>query len=254
MKLLFVLLFCFSSFSAQAIAEFRVSKNFAFDTRPLKHPDTLRNIARIKVGTVCGDFSHETFRGIFQYHFVTNEEGVTGVAVCEEVESENPHSAIVPGRVEFENYTLAKDTNPDNRGGLYRFDQGVDIQNATGEPDGANVGWVEKGEYLEYELVVDQTNLYFISMRYASREVTRSGRVELTSFGLFVDDVKISSHVGTVPLTGNWREWAEISLTPVFLPQGQYTLRFQFDIGHINLDWFEIKPIEFITIDVMAIS
>jgi len=59
---------------------------------------------------------------------------------------------------------------------------------------------------------------------------------------------------GTITATGAWDVWEIEDAGLIFLPAGRYTLRLNIDNGPINLDWFEIIPVDFITIEVMGIS
>ena len=251
MKKLFLLLLLLMPLTALADIEYRVDTNYGRETRPMKSIETNKTIGRIAVGSKCAELSYATFFGRYQYHIVINELGVTGAAVCVAIEIENPYLQQVPGRIEFENYTAANDSTPEsNRGELHRDDFGVDIENKTGTPDGFNVGWTRAGEWLEYEVIVNDTALYQVTARYA-RVAQANPHVNL-SFS--VDGVQVYVSSGTITATGAWDVWEIEDAGLIFLPAGRYTLRLNIDNGPINLDWFEIIPVDFITIEVMGIS
>jgi len=217
----------------------------------MKSIETKKTIGRIAVGAKCAEFSYATFFGRYQYHLVINETGLTGAAVCVAIEIENPYLQQVPGRIEFENYTAANDSTPEsNRGGLYRDDAGVDVENKTGTPDGFNIGWTQAGEWLEYEVVVNDTALYQVTARYA-RVAQANPRVNL-SFS--IDGVKVYVSSGIISATGAWDVWSIDHPGLLFLPAGRYTFRLNIDNGSINLDWFELIRVDFITIAVIGIS
>ena len=244
----FIILLSLVCFSANA--EYRVSSNFLFETRPLKDADTRENIGRVSVGRLCGDFVYSTLGGFYKYHMVTNDTGISGAAICEEFEVTNPYLESIPGRVEFENFTLAKDQDSENRGGEYRNDFGVDIENKTGDENGANIGWTDSGEWLEYDVVVNQTALYQVTARYARVEVASTP----INLSVTVDGVQVYISAGVLPATGAWDAWAIEDAGLLFLPVGRYTLRLNIDNGYINLDWMKLTPVEWVVIEVMGLS
>jgi len=244
----FIILLSLVCFSANA--EYRVSSNFLFETRPLKDADTRENIGRVSVGRLCGDFVYSTLGGFYKYHMVTNDTGISGAAICEEFEVTNPYLESIPGRVEFENFTLAKDQDSENRGGEYRNDFGVDIENKTGDENGANIGWTDSGEWLEYEINTTETSLFYVTARYA-----RASTPSLVSIAILVDGVQVETlnGVNNLPVTGNWSDWRVYQVGQIFLNRGNHTVRVVINSGHINFDWLEFAPAR-VTIKVMAIS
>jgi len=233
-------------FSTVSLSNAVVAPNRSFETRPLISVISGRAIARAIVGDECGDFSHTTgLNGRFRYHEYTNSDGISGHVICVESEMAPPYLQLAPGRIEFEDYTLANDRSPDNnRGGLYRDDYGVDIENRTGNSNGFNVGWTQSGEWLEYNVVVNNTALYQVTARYAS--------VRPVNLSFSVDGVRV--HTLTPLLTGGWSTWVVIDVGLIFLPAGRYTFRLTVDSGSINLDWFELSRDGFLTINVSGIS
>jgi len=239
-------------FSTLALSNTVVAPNRSFETRPLISVISGRAIARAIVGDECGDFSHATgLNGRFRYHEYTNADGISGHVICVESEMAPLYLQLVPGRIEFEDYTTANDSTPEsNRGGLYRDDFGVDIQNLTGDTGGFNVGWTQAGEWLEYEVVVNDTALYQVTARYARVEQPNAP----VNLSFSVDGVQVYVSSGIIPSTGAWDVWAIEDAGLIFLPAGRYTLRLDIDNGAINLDWFELTPVRWVTIEVMGIS
>lgn len=78
------------------------------------------------------------------------------------------NSAVsVPAKIEAEDFTDYSDTTSNNIGGQYRS-TGVDIQ-ATGDSGGGfNIGWVASGEWLEYEINVNNSGSYQVDSRVPS--------------------------------------------------------------------------------------
>jgi len=250
-KKFFLLLLLLLPCTALAAIEYRVDTNYGRDTRPIKSVETNKTIGRIAVGAKCGALSYSTFFGRYRYHVVSNADGVTGAAVCVAVEVENPYLQYAPGRIETEDFTSANDSSPnDNKGGLYRNDFGVDIENKTGDANGANVGYTSSGEWLEYDVVVNQTALYQVTARYARVEVASTP----INLSVTVDGVQVYISAGVLPATGAWDAWAIEDAGLLFLPVGRYTLRLNIDNGYINLDWMKLTPVEWVVIEVMGLS
>jgi len=74
----------------------------------------------------------------------------------------------VPGLIQAENFSDYQDNDSNNRGGQYR-DTGVDIQNCSDSNCGFNVGWMDSGEWLEYDINVTSSGSYNAQLRVARR-------------------------------------------------------------------------------------
>ncbi|WP_343913279.1 Ig-like domain-containing protein [Aquimarina litoralis] len=140
--------------------------------------------------------------------FTTSAEVVISVTNDTAVQSPYLGTPIsVPGVVEMENYDLGgkgvsyNDTDAANLGGNYRND-GVDIDVA--ENGGYGIGWIRKGEWLEYTVDVKRSGLYKIEARVAS--ATNSGSFYLDFGGSRTSTI-------SVPNTGGWSSWRTISLS-----------------------------------------
>jgi len=250
-KKFFLLLLLLLPCTALAAIEYRVDTNYGRDTRPMKSIETKKTIGRIAVGAKCAEFSYATFFGRYQYHIVINDLGVTGASVCVAIETENPYLQQVPGRIEFENYTAANDSTPEsNRGELYRDAFGVDIENKTGDVDGANVGWIVAGESLTYDINVGALGYYLVRVRYA-----REDHKNPIDIAVFVDRVKVLNVGNELKPTGGWDVWDIYNVGGMLLAEGRHEIRIDIISGHVNLDWFDmIDDNGLITIRVMAIS
>jgi endoglucanase len=121
-----------------------------------------------------------------------------------------------------------------NQGYSYRND-GVDIQDCTDADakNGFNVGWTESGEWMEYTMVVDSTASYTLSIRSAS--LSAGSKVHLEE-----DQVPVSPVI-TLAATGGWQIWNTTEVTGVILTKGTHKIKFVFDQGGSNLNYFKFS-------------
>ena len=151
-------------------------------------------------------------------------------------------AAVVPGTIEAENFDVGAagaaylDASPENSGGQYRT-TGVDIEGASGDGGGYNVGWMFAGEWLVYTVNVASAGTYDIEFRVASNGSGGTFHVE-------IGGVDVTGPL-TVPNTGGWQTWTTIRKTALNLNAGQQVWRVVMDsngsttaIG--NLNWIRI--------------
>ncbi len=142
-----------------------------------------------------------------------------------------PVIVIVPAdrRVEAEDYSDYQDLSAGNTGGDYRNDD-VDIEAAT-DVDGAfNVGWIDSGEWLEYNVELG-VGTYLVKTRVASNQ--GGGILSLLLNG---------NEIGTdqIDNTGGWQNWETHEVGEVIVSvAGVKTLRLNVDSGAFNLNWVE---------------
>ena len=145
----------------------------------------------------------------------------------------------LPGVIEAEDYKEGgqgigyNDTTPGNLGGAYREDA-VDIQN-TGDTSGTyNVGWINAGEWLAYDVDATATGgRYTAEFRVASPD-------GLGSFHLEANGQSITEVI-TVPNTGNWQNYTTVVVEDVLLTQGKQEIRVVFDSRSLNFNYIEFK-------------
>ena len=123
------------------------------------------------------------------------------------------------------------DTTKANLGGSYS-DRALDV-GTLDDGSGWYVGWIEDGEWLEYQDVELGCGTYRFTARVAAK---RSGGVlRLDLPGL---------QASNVPNTGGYQKFELIHLGEVRLYDGSYNLRIVFEsagISGVNLDWFFVK-------------
>ena len=111
--------------------------------------------------------------------------------------------------------------------GDYRPEEYVDA--SSGNTEGAVIGWIDSGEWLDYTVEVAESGLYTLAIRYASGNAAGGGP-------LFLElDGQIASGDLSFPTTGNWSTFATATLPNVELRQGRHVLRLNFKGGEVNI-------------------
>ena len=118
------------------------------------------------------------------------------------------------------------DASINNEGG-FRPNEYVDAVNDPVE--GATVGWIATGEWLEYSIQVQQAGFYSLDFRYASGNENGGG-----PFHIALDGNAISDPI-TVNYTGDWDNWATKTVASIPLSMGEHTMRLFFTNGEFNL-------------------
>jgi endoglucanase Acf2 len=132
--------------------------------------------------------------------------------------------AAFPGRIEAENWNAFHD-NASSPG----------TQACTDAGGGLNVGWIDAGEWLAYDINVTNAGDYRLAVRAASA----SGGVKLLH--LEIDDVDVSGPIA-MPFTDGWQTWHTLGFAPVPLTAGPHRVKVVFDTGNLNLNWIDLSP------------
>jgi beta-glucanase (GH16 family) len=146
--------------------------------------------------------------------------------------------ARIPGRIEAENFDESRkgeayfDTDPGNNGGAYRRESAVDIEPCS--DGGFNLGWMIGGEWTRYTVEVAETSAYDVRCRVASPNDTARIRLEL-------DGENITGPL-TIPNTGDWQSFADVTVRGVRLTAGEHVLRMVVEREGLNLDYIEFVP------------
>ena len=179
---------------------------------------------------------HSFYAKVFE-----NEKFNTSNNVNVTVGNQLPYSgtpAEIPGTIEAGKYDIFEggkgqniaylDLSPGNAGD-FRMDEAVDAATITTE--GATVGWINSGEWLEYTVNVAESGLYSFTFRYSSGNANGGGpfRLEL--------DGQPNSESITVPSTSTtvWTIWASKTVANIPLTPGLHILRVVFSAGEFNL-------------------
>jgi endoglucanase Acf2 len=118
------------------------------------------------------------------------------------------------------------DASQNNEGG-FRPNEYVDA--TENEAEGAVVGWISSGEWMNYTINVQEPGLYNLSFRYASGNSSGGG-----PFHLELDGEVISNPI-TVSSTNGWEKWATKTVNDIPLKKGEHILRLAFSNGEFNL-------------------
>jgi len=165
--------------------------------------------------------------GAFSYSNVTNfyvEENVV-------------NNIELPGLFEAEDYNTGSegvsyhDTSTGNTGGAYRNDD-VDIESC-GE-GGYNIGWLDAGEWLKYDVSITETGYYNIEARTA-RLLPDNG-----TFHIELDGQNITGTINA-PSTGGWQDYTSVVKTDILLNQGNHTITLFIENGPFNINWVNVK-------------
>ncbi|WP_037576483.1 glycosyl hydrolase family 8 [Sporocytophaga myxococcoides] len=146
--------------------------------------------------------------------------------------------AIIPGKIEAENFDLGGldiayyDDTKDNKGGQYRTDEYVDIENCS--EGGYNIGYMDIGEWLNYSVEIKETGTYELGVRVASPNSGKVLHVEMNG-------VDISGPVA-VPNTGDWQKYTTVKISKVQLTAGLQTMKIVLDSAEFNLNYVEFTP------------
>ncbi len=121
----------------------------------------------------------------------------------------------VPARIEAESYSVMS---------------GIALE-GTSDFDGiANVGWIDAGDWLQYNIDIADTNDYYLYLRIAA---TAS-----TSLDVIVDETSL----GTVNITstGGWQNWKTFRIQ-IPLNKGKARLKLYANSANFNINWLRIS-------------
>ena len=125
---------------------------------------------------------------------------------------------------------LSKGNNGDYRTEEY-VDSGLDTN------EGAMVGWIDSGEWLEYTVDVQQSGYYNLNFRYASGNANGGG-----PFRILLDGKEISNPINiSSTSTTNWSTFKTGQVTNLPFVEGDHILRLEFDYGEFNLGKMEFS-------------
>jgi glucose/arabinose dehydrogenase len=122
----------------------------------------------------------------------------------------------IPGRIQAEDYD-----------GMF----GIQTEGTADAGGGDNVGWVQTGDWMDYNVNVTAAGVYTVAFRVASNP--GGGELQLRSGSNILAMIN-------VPATGGWQAWQTITTT-VTLAAGEQTLRVYAGTSDWNLNWMEFS-------------
>eukprot|EP01061_Rhynchopus_euleeides_P017517 TRINITY_DN2911_c0_g1_i11.p1 TRINITY_DN2911_c0_g1~~TRINITY_DN2911_c0_g1_i11.p1 ORF type:complete len:1566 (+),score=363.64 TRINITY_DN2911_c0_g1_i11:508-4698(+) len=125
----------------------------------------------------------------------------------------------IPGRFEAEAYSSMSGVRTTSSGDI---------------GGGLLVGWIDEGDWMEYDARVSVARWYPIVLRVASME--SGGYVTLFTHG--------TNRIATasIPNTGGWKKWTEVR-TRAYLRPGKHNIRIRSDGKSYNLNWFTVGDV-----------
>jgi beta-glucosidase len=118
----------------------------------------------------------------------------------------------VPGLIEAESYATML---------------GIKTESTSDIGGGTNVGYIDAGDWLEYQIDVQSAGSYLIEYRLASLNGN-------TGFNTLINGTQVDSQ--SIPTTGGWQSWITQSAT-VDLQAGLQTLRIEATGKEWNMNW-----------------
>lgn len=122
---------------------------------------------------------------------------------------------IIPGKIEAESF--------------YEM-QGIDTEECTDTGGGQNVGWIESGDWMKYDVDIKESGDYTIRSRIAGYG---SG-----SFTLKFDEN--TETTAQFESTNDWQNWQDFT-SNITLAKGNYTMTFTAHNDAFNLNYFDFE-------------
>ena len=139
----------------------------------------------------------------------------------EDVENTLKFVHQIPGRIQAE---------------AFEFQSGVELENTTDIGGGQNIGFLDPGDYLDYQINVTTATSYNVGYRTSAE--FGGGAIELQ----LIDNNGIVNVISSpsFPVTGGWQTWTTTNET-IDLPVGRYTMRLLITNSPFNMNWLEFS-------------
>ena len=134
------------------------------------------------------------------------------VRVYQQGSNPPPSELAIPGKVEAESYSAMS---------------GIETENTSDSGGGQNVGWIDAGDWMDYQVDVASAGTYQVNFRVASP--ADGGQLQLRSGNNILETIN-------PPATGGWQNWTTVSAN-VKLNAGKQTIRLHATSGGFNLNW-----------------
>jgi hypothetical protein len=109
---------------------------------------------------------------------------------------------------------------------------GVQTETTTDAGGGLNVGWIDAGDWIAYNVTIPTTGTYRVIYRVASPNAGKTLRLEKDAGATQLGSV-------TIPNTGGWQNWSTVAHN-VTLPAGTYSIGIATATGGFNINYFTI--------------
>lgn len=182
------------------------------------------------------DYRVRSYNGLGKSDF-SNEITVATAEAPAQIPFNGPHT--LPGRIEAEDFNSIQgigynDLEPENRGGAYRTDEGVDIEICTDEGGGFNTGYINPGEFVNYSIANVEEGNYTFKIRLAANT---DGEKQIN---INIDGQPLGSVTPTN--TGGWQSWQTYTLNNIPLEAAENAVfQLSFEGNEYNINWFEMS-------------
>ena len=112
---------------------------------------------------------------------------------------------------------------------------GVELEDSQDDGGGQNIGFLDVGDYLDYNIDVAAEGSYFLSFRTASESFTGGATVQI----LNQDSSKTDLATFSFEPTGGWQTWVTSDSQLVDLPEGRQQLRLLITAPSFNVNYLE---------------
>jgi hypothetical protein len=109
---------------------------------------------------------------------------------------------------------------------------GVQTETTTDAGGGLNVGWIEAGDWMAYNITIPTAGTYRVIYRIATPNANTTLRLEKDAGATQLGSV-------TIPNTGGWQNWSTVAHN-VTLPAGTYSIGIATSTGGFNINYFTI--------------
>jgi hypothetical protein len=109
---------------------------------------------------------------------------------------------------------------------------GVQLETTTDSGGGQNVGWIDPGDWMAYNVNIPVAGTYKVIYRVASPNTNMTLRLEKDAGATQLGSV-------TIPNTGGWQNWTNVSHN-VTLPAGSYSIGIATATGGFNINYLTI--------------
>jgi hypothetical protein len=176
--------------------------------------------------------------GFYAKVFINDQFNVTNIVTIQ-VGEQVPYSGtpiVIPGTIEPGFYdkfqggigqNIAYVDNSIGNNGDFRIEENVDAIAVNGE--GATLGWIGAGEWMEYSIHVEKSGFYDLSFRAASGNSDGGG-----PFYFEIEGRKVSPSI-PVNSSGDWDSWITNTASDIELTEGEHVLRLFIESGEFNL-------------------
>lgn len=114
----------------------------------------------------------------------------------------------------------------------YEYMSGIDVEATTDAGGGQDVGWIDAGDWMSYSITIPAAGTYRVEYRVASPNANTTLRLEKDAGATQLGSV-------TIPNTGGWQNWANVSHT-VTLPAGSFSIGIATATGGFNLNYLTV--------------